>query len=152
MTAWLLLTLAMGASAYWAIWSRYPSKARWLAVSAFLVASPMAGLTLFQSLGWAVPVTRYLAAPEGEFNLLGVKLKPDVAIFVMLDVDGGPRLFSLPWNAEKASDLQRMMEQGEGDIKVRLQPKSGESLTGEFYLGNPDPVAEAKPPEQHFTF
>lgn len=146
MSIWLALTIALAVCAWLAAWSRYPSRSRWLAVVAFIVASPVSGAALFAVLGWPVPLYPYVSAPAGEPAVLGVKMVPDVAIYVMLD-GPEPRLYELPWNAEQASRLQRMLEggQGGGDIRMRRQ---GAFARGEFYLdGAPPQMLPEKPPE-----
>jgi hypothetical protein len=144
MTLWLIITLSLASVAWCAVWARFPSKARWLAVAAFVVASPAAGASLLLSMGWAVPLYPVMTMPSGEIEVLGVKLVPEEAIYVM---SGEPRLYVLPWNPATASKLQRMMEgaEGEGKIKAKL---TGNYAPGEFYMeGSPMNVPE-KPEEQ----
>lgn len=147
MTTWLILTAALGSAAWLAAWSRLPGRVRPAAVFACLLASPIAGVVMLTSLGWAVPIYPYVSAPSGEVAVLGVKLVPDVAIYVLLDMEPEPRFYILPWDAKQATKLQKAMdgEEGEGQLMLRMK---GEFAPGEFYMDPaPQPVLPEKKPE-----
>lgn len=143
MTLWLLLTLALGTVAWLAAWARIPSKARSLSIAGFLVASPVSGVCLLLSMGWAVPLYAGVTMPSGEIEVMGVKLVPEEAIYIM---SGEPRLYVLPWNAKTASKLQRMMEGEEGKGKIKAKLKGGHA-PGEFYVEGPPMNVPEKPEE-----
>lgn len=143
MTAWLILTFILAAPAWLAIWSRKPTRYRSLAVAAFLIASPLSGAAIFSALGWPVPLMRFYAPPAGEYNVLGVKLVPDVAIYLLLD-GPAPRLWVLPWDAKQASKLQGEMNKGEGKLKMRF---GGDDESEMVFHAEPQAPAEPKPAE-----
>lgn len=144
---WLALNLAAGLVTSAAIWSRIPTRARPLAVAAFLALMPVSWAIMQAGSGWAVTPTRYLAELPADAAILGLKFEPDVAIYLMLDVGGGPRMFRLPWSNQKASELQRLIEasNGVGGIKARRGQKvDGSDAT---FAGDPQPPAPEKQPE-----
>lgn len=153
MTVWLGLSLALCAVTSIAVWSRRPTMARGLAVIAMLAVIPLSGVLLFSQRGWARPVVPYLSQfPDGELQVDGVRLVPEVAIFLMLSDGGEPRLFVLPWSAKAASELQRLMEKGQGvKAKKRMgNPKEDESEL-EFH-GEPQRSLPEKQPETPFQY
>lgn len=142
-TAWLLITLALGGLATIAIWARGISRARGLAVLAFLLASPVAAAALAMALGWPIPLIEGITVAEGKHPVLGAKMIPDVGIYVLLDIgDGAPRYFSLPWSPPAADKLQQAMDEGaEGDgtgIDVPPFEFSWDRREPKFYA-NPQP-------------
>lgn len=148
MTWWYCLTLLLGLFAYLAAWSRVPSKARGLTVLCFLISAPLSGAILIVNAGWAVPLVPYLTdLPEGETTVEGVRLEPEVAIYVMLDANGSPRLYRLPWDAQTASKLQRMMERGEGQIMARKKGRSEDNDVPLEFHERPQPSYPDKQPE-----
>ncbi len=115
---WLILSLTSAAITSAAIWSRFPTRARPLSVVAFLASLPVSWAILAGSAGWSATPYPYLSPLPHDAALLGFSFQQDVAIYVMLDVDGEPRLYRLPWSNEKASQIQRMAEGGgNGSIK-----------------------------------
>lgn len=149
MIGWLALSLVLGAVTYLAAWSRLPTKARGLTVLAFALALPASGALLLTNRGWPAELVPYITTiPDGEHSVLGVKLLPEVAIFLMLDIEGNPRLFQLPWNAEQASRLQRMQEEGNGDVKARKKGKSEDDDYPLMFHAQPQAATPDKQPEQ----
>jgi hypothetical protein len=149
MLTWLALTLALALVTSLAIWSRHPSRARGLSVLAFLATAPLTGAILVGNGGWAVSPYPYVSElPTGEAQILGVKIVQDVAIYVMLDVDGEPRLFRLPWSNEAGSKLQRLMEANasEGGTLTAKRGQPGDDYPVEFW-GEPQPATPDKTPE-----
>jgi hypothetical protein len=148
MLTWLSLTLALALVTSLAIWSRYPTRARGLCVMAFLAAGIVSYAALRANDGWAATPTPYLSELPAETEILGVKLEQDVAIYVMLDVDGTPRLFRLPWSNEQGSKLQRLMEANaeNGGKLSGKKGQPGEDYPIEFH-GEPQPPTPDKQPE-----
>jgi hypothetical protein len=145
----LFLSLVLGIVAYLAAWSRLPTRARGWTIWAFAAALPLSGGLILSERGWPVELVPYLVTiPEGEHALLGVKIVPEVSIGVWLDIDGTPRAFALPWNAEQASKLQRMMEQGEGGIQARKKKGKAEYEAELEFHAEPQPAAPEKQPEE----
>lgn len=146
---WLALNLAAGLVTSAAIWSRIPTRARPLAVAAFLALMPVSWAIMQAGSGWAVTPTTYLADLPADAVILGLKFEPDVAIYLMLDVEGGPRMFKLRWSNQKASELQRAMEAAAGNggpVKARRGQKvDGSDAT---FAGDPQPAAPEKQAEQ----
>jgi hypothetical protein len=148
MIGWLALSMVLGIVAYLAAWSRLPTRARGWTIWAFAAALPLSGGLILSERGWPVELVPYLVTiPDGDHNLLGVKMIPEVSISVWLDINGTPRAFDLPWSSEQASKLQRMMEGGEGDLKARKKKgRTDEDFPMEFHA-QPQPAAPEKQPE-----
>lgn len=153
MISWLALSTALCTVTSLAVWSRRPTQARGLAVAALLAIVPISGGLLLIQRGWAAPIVPYLAElPDGEIEVHGFRLIPEVAIYLWLDVEGEPRAFVLPWNAGAASQLQRLGEKGEG-VKAKKRvgnPKEDESEL-EFH-GEPQKPLPEKQPETSFQY
>jgi hypothetical protein len=149
MLTWLALTLALALVTSLAIWSRHPTRARGLSVLAFIATGIATGPILIANRGWAVSPYPYVSElPTGEAQILGVKIVQDEAIYVMLDVDGEPRLFKLPWSNEAGSKLQRLMEANaeNGGKLTAKRGQPGEDYPIEFH-GEPQPAMPDKAPE-----
>lgn len=148
MTSWLALSAALGGIAYFAAWSRYPTKARGLTVAAFALSLPISGALILHARGWSAPVVPYLVTiPEGELDVLGAKMVPEVAIYIWLDVGGSPRAFELPWDAKTASELQRALEDGNGVKAKRPKGNADDEEYPMIFYPNPQPAAPEKQPE-----
>ena len=148
MLTWLALTLALALVTSLAIWSRYPTRARGLSVIALLATAPLTGAILVGNGGWSVAPYPYLSELPAETQILGAKIVQDEAIYLMLDVDGEPRLFKLPWSTGEASKLQRLMEAGEangGSLTAKRGDKP-DDYPVEFWA-TPQPSMPDKQPE-----
>ena len=91
---------------------------RRLAIAGLGVAALAASsFALTEALGRPKPVSLELlhGQGDGDAELLGVKVVPDVEIFVWVQMPGddGPRAFVLPWNADQAEQLQRAQREGQ---------------------------------------
>jgi len=147
MIQWVVLTLAVAAVVSLAIWSRRPTRARDLSTVALFVVPLIAAGTIFHSHGWPVPMIKYLSVlPDGDYPVLGVKMVPGVATYVLLDVGAEPRLFVLPWNAKQASKGQRMQENPQGEMRMRI--KSGDEDTESEFVEEPQGGEIAKAPPE----
>jgi hypothetical protein len=148
-TYWLSLNLFAGLVTSAAIWSRYPTRARLLAVLAFLALMPVSWGIMQARAGWAVEPIAYVSELPAEAEILGVSLVQDVAIYVMLGAPGQPpRLFRLPWSNEQGSKLQRLMEANaeNGGKLTAKRGQPGEDYPIEFW-GEPQPPTPDKQPE-----
>lgn len=144
MTYWLIQSLVISAIASIAIWSRRPTAARGLAVVAFLASMPITGAAMLRQAGWPVEPIHYLAEIPDDATVSGVSLVPNVAIFIMVDIDGEPRLFRLPWNAEQANKVQRMLEKGNGG-NLKARKGHGPEVPVELYEPPQPPTPEKQP-------
>lgn len=136
LTGWIIVTLLFGAIGIAAVWSRTSSVIRGLAVAAFFIASPVVGLVAATGLGWAVPIIPYVTAIGGDYRVLGVKLEQGVAIYVLIDSGAGePRYYRLPWDQQKADEIQNMMDNPEsGGVAVRIPYEfSWDTNTAQFH-------------------
>lgn len=151
-TAWLILTLIVGIPTTLTIWARRPSRARGLAVGAFLLASPMAAAALGFSLGWPVPYVPGVTVPEGKHTILGVKMLIDQGIYILLDIgDGEPRYYQLPWSNLKGNELQAALDEpGEGNVGVVVPPFewSWDQNEPKFYADPQPKMLPDKPREE----
>lgn len=112
LTAWLFLVLAFGTVALFAVWSRKPTGYRAASVVAFILAAALSLPVALAPLG----APRFLAPPPGEYRVLGARIDPDVAIYVLLQpAEGLPVYYVLPYSAASANDLQNAIDgKGEG--------------------------------------
>lgn len=144
---WFMLAAALAVLTSLAIWSRRPTRARWLAVGALPLTAGLAGLVMFLTLGRPLQVMQWMSSVgymiDEQVPVLGVKIEEGVAITLMIDTTDGPRLVTLPWregeSEEDASTLQRLVESC-ADVELHL--RDGESAFGE----QPESPAERKPP------
>ena len=100
-TLWAAFILATGAIA----WFGTPRQA-----AAFTLVAALTLPAAFTTLGHPTP----LAPPAGEHTVLGARIDKDVAIYVLLNADGEPRYYVLPYSDQAANDLQRAMDGGQG--------------------------------------
>ena len=108
--AWTALVLILGASATLAIWARGLTRARTLAVLAFLLSVPVSGMALVLTLGYPLPYYPGLTISAGDHIVLGAKLEEGVAIYLLFD-GPIPRYYRLPWSTDTAQAVQDAMEQ-----------------------------------------
>lgn len=136
LTAWLLMTTALGGAATLAAWSR-TSRFRTAAVVAFLAA---AGASYYAT---ALPLGNPIEAqpPAGHYTVVGARIDmPSAtsagAIYVLLDNgNGAPVYYKLPFSSGDADDLQEALNAGvQGDGGVGLEAGDGE------YVFHPAPV------------
>lgn len=114
LSVWLALTIGVAIPAFFAIWSRRTTRARGLAVGAFLLASPVAAGCLASALGWPIPVLNGVTAPAGDWTILGNKMIVGRGIYLLIDVsDREPKYVVLPWSKELSEKLQDLMNKGE---------------------------------------
>jgi hypothetical protein len=153
-TVWLVLTILLGITASFAIWARGFSKARFLAVLAFLTASPIAAVSLGMSLGWPVPLIDGVTLETGRHVILGSKIVVGEAIYVLVDRgEEQPRYYRLAWSEKIANALQNALDEkgegGEAGIDVGKAPwtkkDNGEGGKGTKRDGEPSDGIEANP-------
>jgi hypothetical protein len=119
---WVVITLAMGFVASFAIWSRRPTWLRGLTVGAFLLSAPITAVALALSLGWPVPLINGLIAPAGDWSVLGSKMVVQKGIYVLLDTGETPRHYVLPWDREMADKIQELQEEENGGVMMKVPP------------------------------
>jgi hypothetical protein len=146
-----IIAVALMAFAYWTCRAMRPAR-EWVATLTVLLGVTC-GLIAFWgefsvSGHTTVPVPGVNIPSVGKFALLGFKLDPNVAIYVLLDVPGGPILYRLPWNKDQAEQMQRMQQQGQqmdvetGDPGKGGAPRAGDSPSSSQGIrveGRPDP-------------
>lgn len=119
--SWIALTLVLGIAAWIAIWSRRQTRARILGVLTFLAGSPVAFFALAICLGLPMPLIAGVTGPAGDFLVIGQKLVPNEAIYILVDLGKAPRHFVLPWDSGTAKKLQDAADREEG-MKVKIPP------------------------------
>ena len=145
MTYWLVLTLALSLVAWLAIWSRVPSKARWLTVLAVFLISPISGFVLFQSLGRPLPIIMHISSPpDGEYKVIGAKIIPGEALYVLLDFGAVPVFYTLPWDPNQASSLQKAMNEGDGTAVAEFKYSQTEDGADVVFFPPPQPPLPEK--------
>lgn len=122
-SSWLAITILLGIIATLAVWARGFSRARGLAVAAFVSASPIAAGALGAALGWPVPLVNGLNSPAGEFMVLGVKMLVGKGIYVLLDnSELEPRYYWMPWSREMADKIQEEIDKPNEGLKMIVPP------------------------------
>lgn len=96
-TLWLAFVLACGAITWFGT--------RRQAIAFLVVSLAMAPATALP-LGHAAP---WQPAP-GHYTVLGAKIEVDVAIYVLLDSESGPRFYRLPYTVGSANALQASLD------------------------------------------
>lgn len=151
MITWLGLALVLNLVALFAAWSRMPTRVRGVAVASSLIGAPLAGGLLITAHGWPVRPVPYLAEfPAGKVKILGFSFAPEKAIYVMVEDSGSPRLFELPWSNKEASQIQRMMERGNGIVAEKRGGKKGYGGDKDYpveFHDEPQPDNPQKQPE-----
>lgn len=135
-TTWLALALLLATFSWFA-------KRQMIAI--FLpVVAVLAAAALYVPLGRPIP----LSPKAGHYTVLGAKVVPNVAIWVLLD-DGvsEPRYYRLKYSNTDANALQQAEDAGNGQpgsVKMQVGPDGGASYDG------PPPVSgePPKPVEQ----
>lgn len=129
-TDWLALSLLLCVFAWYA--------RRWVALT-LPVAVAVAALAIYIPTGSA----RLIAPPAGDYQLLGAKIVPNVAIWALLDDGKGPpRYYRLPYTTSAASELQNAMDgaqNGQG-VKATIDGDGGQTYEG-------DPPVTGDPPK-----
>jgi len=120
-SSWIVLTVLLGAAAWIAAWSRRQTKARALGIITFLAGSPVAAFAVAVCLGWPMPLIAGITGPSGDYTVLGSKLIPGQAIYVLIDVGNEPRYYVLPWDQGAAETLQDASDNGSG-VNVTVPP------------------------------
>lgn len=146
LTAWLLMTTALGGAATLAAWSR-TSRFRTAAVVAFLAAAGASYYATTLPLGNPIETE----PPPGHYTVIGARIDMPTAssagaIFVLLDSgQGAPVYYKLPFSSGDADDLQEALNAGvQGDGGVGMEMAEGE------YVFHPPAVQgdEQKQPEE----
>lgn len=133
-TLWLILTLSIGAITWFGT--------RRQAI-AFLVVSILTGFAAHIPLGHAAP---WQPAP-GHYTVLGAKIEVDVAIYVLLDSETGPRFYRLPYTTGTANALQASLDAAAGSGGTVGAEIDGEGSPG-FAEEGGGSGEEAKSPQQ----
>lgn len=143
-TAWLVLTAAILAASWFAIWARRPSVWRGMSVAAVPVAALAAWLALQAPLG--LPAT---GLPLGEYMVLGARIDVPTdtdggAIYVLVD-GAEPFYVRLPYSKANAEKLQEALNAGNG---VRLAAEDGDTGTEYDFSEPPQADDEQKQAER----
>lgn len=139
LTSWLMLTAALGLAATLAAWSK-TNRYRTAAVIAFLAAAGTSYGLVQLPLGNPIEGT----PPPGRYAILGARIDVDVAIYVLLDRDGEPVYYRLPYSTSDANGLQHAIDSTCGNGNAQGEFGNGGAV--EFYAA-PVQGAEEKVPE-----
>jgi hypothetical protein len=112
------------------VWSRKETRVRGLAVAGFALMIPFLVASSYFARSWPLPLNEW-TAPEGRVRVIAANMRQDVAIWLWLDSETGPRYYVRPWNNEEARTLQGMMDG---------QAESGQS----FFIWMDKDTSEAK--------
>lgn len=120
-STWLGLSLLLCLFAWYA--------GRWLAL-ALPVAVALAAFCVYIPTG----SPRLTSPPAGDYQLLGAKIEPNVAIWALLDDGKGPpRYYRLAYSTSAASELQNAMDgaqNGQG-VKAKIDAEGGAEYSGD---------------------
>jgi hypothetical protein len=141
---WLVSASAMCGMAWLAIHAYSAPRSRAYALAA-LVAATLASLPAgVLPLSHASP----FAPPDGTYQILGGRIDVDKAIYVLLDIDGTPRLFIRPFTTSEANGLQEALDAmtigGNGKATFGSGDPGGVGYDGEAPVAGDD----TKQPEQ----
>jgi hypothetical protein len=121
---WLATTLSLAGVTWVAIHAYRSTRARACALGALVAATvaslPGAFLPLSHAAPWSPPV--------GTYDLIGASMTPNQDIYVLLKVDGEPRLYVMPWNVWKANQIQEALDainSGDGDGSMSFTESGG---------------------------
>lgn len=137
LSTWALYLFAFAALANFAAWSRIPTRWRGIAVGTFVLAAALSLPAALMPLSHAAP----WKPPAGKYSILGARIDvPDAtssgAIWVMLDIDGEPRLYKLPYTTSQANELQGALD-GKGGATATVP---GEGSQGGVAYDGEEPV------------
>lgn len=129
-TLWLALVLAVGAVTW------FGSKRQAIAFVLIAIATaPASALPLGHAAPWS--------PPPGHYTVLGARIDIDEAIWVLLDTEGGPMFYKLPYTTGTANALQQSMDMAVGSGgKVGMD--QGESGSPGFAEEGGGPTEEPK--------
>jgi hypothetical protein len=132
LTLWLAFILAAGAIA----WFGTRRQAVALAIVAILTA-PASFLPLGHAAVWR---------PECPCTVLGARIDPEEAIWVLLDNGSGPpRFHKLPYSQAAANSLQAAMDgaaESQGKVKMKMGEDGSPGFAEEAPAPDPDKAAE----------
>jgi len=83
----------------------------------------------------------------GHHTVLGARIDKDVAIYVMLDSGGEPRLYVLPYSVSAANQLQSALDgaaDGEGGVAVEIEGDGSPGFSETHEAPEPVKVGEAQ--------
>lgn len=156
--SWLVISLILGASAYFAIWARTGAhKPRFLSLVAFFGGSLIAAVAIVFSMGWSSPCISYITAPgNAKYKIIHATFEPEVRINLFIEIPGkGPKVCYIPWSAGKAQEIIEGLQTLEG-TELQFGGIDGIfSEEGEPQLWAPPPTAngppkQAEPPQYNF--
>lgn len=132
-TDWLALAVLLCLFAWWA-------GRRFVAVL-LPFAAVIAAFAVYLPTG----TPRFTLPPAAEYTVLGAKIVPNVAIWVLLDDNKGaePRYYRLPYTNEAANQLQQAQDDAAGGgpgVKLNIDGEGGQSYEG-------DPPVTGEPPK-----
>lgn len=151
---WLALAIValFGIASWLTVWSRRDTWARPAAVVLFLVAIPVIGGALAESLGRAKPMSiAWEIDSDREYLALGARMVQDVGIWIWLDTgDPEPRSYRIPWSNEMANAIQKAMDMApdgmEGQFIVNMDGTPDGEMTA-HPLPQPASPEPKTPPE-----
>ena len=133
LTLWLAFVIAVSAIAWFG--SRRQAIALAIAAAAILPAT-------FLPLGHATPL-----APTCPCTVLGARIDPEVAIWVLLD-GPEPRFHKLPYSVGAANQLQAALDgaaESQGTVKMQMGEDGSPGFAEEAPPPDPDKSAEKAP-------
>lgn len=136
-----MITLLFGLSAWAAAYARRQTWARPLALTVFVVMSPLLMLGALESMGWNKP-TWAAWDMGGDFLVLGSKIIEGEAIYLYVDLqDGGePRALQLPWDENTAKELRELLMDPENNGMAIMRYEWSWDSSGAQFHPMPQPL------------
>lgn len=155
--SWVALSVLMGVSTLWAVWSRAVNKWRTYSVVGFVMSTVLAGGVLLLSQGWSSPC--FLLLP-GKYSILTYQIIPYDRIYLFLDTAYGPKSCYISWTNEKADELDQGREGPGFDFNITwsfggipgMGDPNGELVEGDFSERPAQPEHPTKPEEPKAQF
>ncbi len=148
-TSAVVIAAALASIAVWAprtLWLKLSA----LVLSGLLMATAYTGLV--NLLGRPKPANlEWALAAVPDATVLGATMRENEAIYLWLKFEGNPepQSYVLPWNLEKAKELQKAMRQARGrGTKVRMRKPFEPSLdrAEPMFYAEPQPALPLKEP------
>lgn len=145
----VIVAAALASIAVWAprsLWLKLSA----LALSALMMATAYTGLV--HLLGRPKPANlEWALATVPDATVLGATMRENEVIYLWLKFEDHPepQAYALPWNLEKAKELQKAMRQAQGSgTKVRIRKPFERSLDRNepMFYAEPQPALPPKEP------
>ena len=145
LASWVILSLLGGLLTLWAVWARSISRWRLVSVLGLFMWILATGAGLLVSQGWATQCSLLL---PGKYSVIGFLPEPENRIYLFLGTEYGPKTCYIPWDPEKADDLQKGQEEDGSEFTIAWGP-AGDPGTGVPGFENGGEINTRPAPDNH---